>query len=138
MKKFVGLGAKRCAPCEAGKAVKLAPGDVTRLRNQVPGWKLTEDAGGVECLRQEWKVKNFTSGGVAGTTFRSVCGCFLHQCLSGPRSVGCMAFAPAGCAGGPLVHLLAFQAIVPCTARTLAMFTSACTCRLPCCLHALL
>ena len=95
MKKFVGLGAKRCAPCEAGKAVKLASGDVTRLRNQVPGWKLTEDAGGVQCLRQEWKVKNFTSGGFAqGDHVQSaVCGCVLQQCLSGPYHVGCMATA---------------------------------------------
>lgn len=113
MKKFVGLGAKRCAPCEAGKAVKLAPGDVTRLRNQVPGWKLSEDAGGVQCLRQEWKVKNFTSGGCAGTTSRSVCDCVLHQCMSGPCSVGCMASAPADCVVAPLVLLLSLQAMAP-------------------------
>jgi 4a-hydroxytetrahydrobiopterin dehydratase len=62
LKQYFGLAAKKCVPCEAGKAKALEEYDINRLRNQVPGWRLSEDAQGNKCLRQEWKVRNFTAG----------------------------------------------------------------------------
>ncbi|KAK9832005.1 hypothetical protein WJX81_007888 [Elliptochloris bilobata] len=62
MAKLVGLSAKRCVPCEGGKAAALSEPDANRLRNQVPGWRLEKGIGGALSLRQEWKVRNFKAG----------------------------------------------------------------------------
>ena len=62
MKKHLGLAAKKCVPCEAGKAKVLSDVEVNSLRNQTPGWQIITNAQGHCCLRQQWKVKNFKAG----------------------------------------------------------------------------
>lgn len=41
---------------------KLSDSDIERLKKQVPGWKLAVDHAGVQCIRQEWKVRDFAAG----------------------------------------------------------------------------
>lgn len=41
---------------------KLSDHDIERLKKQVPGWKLAVDRAGVQCIRQEWKVRDFNAG----------------------------------------------------------------------------
>ena len=62
IKEIVGLSSKRCIPCEGGDVPKLSESDVERLKKQVPGWKLAVDQAGVQCIRQEWKVRDFAAG----------------------------------------------------------------------------
>ncbi|KAL3159510.1 hypothetical protein ABBQ38_009928 [Trebouxia sp. C0009 RCD-2024] len=62
MKKHLGLAAKKCVPCEAGKAKALTDVEVNSIQNQTPGWQVITNAQGHRCLRQQWKVKNFKAG----------------------------------------------------------------------------
>ncbi|GMH41706.1 hypothetical protein BSKO_09616 [Bryopsis sp. KO-2023] len=60
--KFIGLTSRKCKPCEGGNVPVLEESEIDRLRNQVPGWMVVKDGEGSGKIRQEWKVKNFTSG----------------------------------------------------------------------------
>ena len=62
MRKHLGIASKKCVPCEAGTTKALSDSEVNSYRNQVPGWQIIKNAQGHQCLRQQWKVKNFTSG----------------------------------------------------------------------------
>lgn len=62
MKQHLGLAAKKCVPCEAGTAKALTDVEVNSIRNQTPGWQVIKNAQGHQCLRQQWKVKNFKAG----------------------------------------------------------------------------
>ena len=62
MKKHVGLSSKKCMPCEAGKVKALSEAEVNSYRNQVQGWRLVSNSKGDQCLRQDWKVRNFKAG----------------------------------------------------------------------------
>lgn len=62
MKQHLGLAAKKCVPCEAGTAKALTDVEVNSIRNQTPGWQVIKNAQGHQCLRQLWKVKNFSAG----------------------------------------------------------------------------
>lgn len=62
MKQHLGLAAKKCVPCEAGKAKALSDTEVNSYRNQTPGWQIITNVQGHRCLRQQWKVKNFQAG----------------------------------------------------------------------------
>lgn len=82
LKQFVGLGAKKCVPCEAGKAKPLEDAQINTLRNQVPGWRVTGDAKGIKCLRQ---VRRWLTACVYCTPVAaSIVVCYLQiLCLSG-------------------------------------------------------
>ena len=62
MRRHVGLSSKKCVPCEAGKVKALSEAEVNAYRNQVQGWRLVKNRKGDQCLRQDWKVKNFKAG----------------------------------------------------------------------------
>lgn len=62
MRRHVGLSSKKCVPCEAGKVKALSEAEVNAYRNQVQGWRLLKNSKGDQCLRQDWKVKNFKAG----------------------------------------------------------------------------
>jgi 4a-hydroxytetrahydrobiopterin dehydratase len=49
---------KHCAPCEGG-VPPLTTEQVSRLRAEVPQWKLTADG---QRLRREWRVKDYVTG----------------------------------------------------------------------------
>jgi len=60
MEQFIGLKAKKCAPCEGG-GTPLSDVEVEGLRQQV-GWKVvTAGDKGIKAIRHEWKVRNFVS-----------------------------------------------------------------------------
>lgn len=56
LKKLVGLATKKCTSCEGKDATPLDPEQANKLRNQVPGWQITQATGGHLSLRQDWKV----------------------------------------------------------------------------------
>jgi len=60
-KTFLGLTSQSCAPLPAGTP-PLPAGDVERLRMQVPGWAVTQDAEGRDAISREWEVKDFAAG----------------------------------------------------------------------------
>lgn len=62
MNKHLGLASKKCVPCEAGKGAVLSDAQINSYRNQTPGWQIITNAQGHQCLRQQWKVKNFKAG----------------------------------------------------------------------------
>ena len=62
MKQHLGLAARKCIPCEAGTAKAMTDIEVNSIRNQTPGWQVVKNPQGHQCLRQQWKVKNFKAG----------------------------------------------------------------------------
>lgn len=56
MKKFVGLAAKRCIPCEGKDVQALDIVAADKLRSQTPGWRIVQGDSGQLSLRQDWKV----------------------------------------------------------------------------------
>eukprot|EP01024_Parvocaulis_polyphysoides_P031164 TRINITY_DN28237_c1_g2_i1.p2 TRINITY_DN28237_c1_g2~~TRINITY_DN28237_c1_g2_i1.p2 ORF type:complete len:206 (-),score=23.32 TRINITY_DN28237_c1_g2_i1:256-873(-) len=57
MKEHLGLLSRQCQNVEL---TKLDEKDITRMRNQVPGWKLLE-IDGVQVIEQEFKCRDFKS-----------------------------------------------------------------------------
>ena len=62
MAELTSLSKKKCVPCEGGNVPAVGEEDKERLRKQCPGWKLSTNAEGIECIACDWKVKNFISG----------------------------------------------------------------------------
>ena len=57
LKKLVGLATKKCTPCEGKDAKAMDSEQANKLRNQVPGWRLVQTAGGHLSLRQDWQAR---------------------------------------------------------------------------------
>lgn len=59
---LIGLKNKRCESCEGGAVALLDEAEVNRLQLQCAGWRVRDNAAGVQCLACDWKVRNFTAG----------------------------------------------------------------------------
>ena len=57
LKKLVGLATKKCTSCEGKDAKAMDSEQANKLRNQVPGWRLVQTAGGQLSLRQDWQAR---------------------------------------------------------------------------------
>ena len=87
----MGLATKKCTACEGKDAKPLSTEQANKLRNQVPGWQITEGADGVPCLRQDWKARPVLVVVLGSFCWvRSAAAIYVHLCarMLGP---GCPA-----------------------------------------------
>lgn len=61
IKKFIGLGSKKCTPHKPGTP-PLSEEEITRLKMQCAGWKFDKTTSGNSAISFEWKVKSFAAG----------------------------------------------------------------------------
>jgi hypothetical protein len=77
MGSVIGLKARACTPVDAAQL--LEEQFVERYRQQVPGWRIVNNAAGIPCIRQEWTTRDAAAAEQLLQQFREVAAAKGHD-----------------------------------------------------------